>query len=69
MQITIYLPEDLIRKIDALVRKQGKSRSSLIQEALNRDLEAKKALNYPANTLSVFGAWQELSVEQVDKFR
>ncbi|MCI0415326.1 ribbon-helix-helix domain-containing protein [bacterium] len=69
MQITIYLSDDLIRKIDALARKQGKSRSSLIQEALNRDLESKKSVSYPTETLSVFGAWKDLSIEQIDEFR
>jgi Arc/MetJ-type ribon-helix-helix transcriptional regulator len=69
MQITIYLSDELIRKVDALARKQGKSRSSLIQEALTRDLDAKKAITYPADTLSVFGAWKDLSAEQIDEFR
>jgi predicted DNA-binding protein len=69
MQVTIYLSDDLIRKIDTLARKQGRSRSALIQEALSRDLETKKEISYPADTLSVFGAWKELSIEQIDEFR
>ncbi|HEY4491588.1 MAG TPA: ribbon-helix-helix protein, CopG family [Acidobacteriota bacterium] len=69
MQITIYLPDDLIRKVDSLARKQRKSRSALIQEALSRDLEATRTISYPGDTLSVFGAWKDLSVDQIDEFR
>jgi metal-responsive CopG/Arc/MetJ family transcriptional regulator len=69
MQITIYLPDDLIRRIDALAKKHGKSRSSLIQTALNAGLEAEKAVAFPEETLSVFGSWKELSVEEMKGLR
>ena len=69
MQITIYLSDELVQKLDALAKKQGRSRSSIIQSALNRGLEAEKATAYPLDTLSVFGAWKDLKMEQVQEFR
>ena len=69
MQITIYLADDLIRRIDVLAKKQGKSRSALIQAALTTGLEAEKAGEFPTETLSAFGSWKELSVAEVKEFR
>ena len=69
MQVTIYLSDDLIQRIDAIAKKQGRSRSSLIQAALTKGLEAEKATELPVDTLSVFGAWKDLETGRIQEFR
>ena len=69
MQITIYLSDDLIQEIDALAKKQKRSRSSLIQAALTKGLHAEKATEFPVDTLSVFGAWKDFEIKHSDEFR
>ncbi len=67
MQVTIYLPDGMIRKIDRLAKSEGRSRSSVVQELLQSGMEGKKAV--PSRTLSAFGAWKEGGVPSLAEIR
>jgi Ribbon-helix-helix protein, copG family len=68
MQITIYLPEELIAKVEDYAKKQEKSRSAAIQEILAEGLQ-KRSGGTPASDLKrFFGSW-EMSAEEIKEIR
>lgn len=63
MQITIYLPEDLIEEVEDYAKKKDKSRSAVIQEILSEGLK-KRSGGTPASDLkNFFGSWEMTSQE------
>jgi len=68
MQITIYLPEELIEEVEDYAKKKEKSRSAVIQEILAEGLH-KRSEGTPASTLKdFFGSW-EMSPEEIKEIR
>ncbi|MCI0442263.1 ribbon-helix-helix domain-containing protein [bacterium] len=68
MQITIYLSEDLIERVEDVAKKQDKSRSAVIQEILAEGLQ-KRSGGTPASDLrSFFGSW-EMSAKEIKEIR
>jgi Ribbon-helix-helix protein, copG family len=68
MQITIYLPEDLIERVEDVAKKQEKSRSAVIQEILAEGLE-KRMEGTPALSLNrFFGSWK-MSPQEIKEIR
>ena len=58
MQVTIYLSEEVIARIEALAKKNDKSRSAVIQEILLEGLQ-KRARGTPVSELlELFGSWK-----------
>ncbi len=69
MQVTIYLPNQLIEKIDSLAEKIGKSRSACIQEFLQQGLQRATRGTRPLTTLSAFGGWKDISNRKIKEIR
>lgn len=68
MQVTIYLPEDLIEEVEDYAKKQDKSRSAVIQEILAEGLQ-KRSGGTPASDLKrFFGSW-EMTPEEIKEIR
>lgn len=68
MQITIYLPEDLIEEVEDYAKKKDKSRSAVIQEILAEGLQ-KRTGGTPASDLKeFFGSW-EMNQEEIKEIR
>lgn len=68
MQITIYLPDELIERVETLARKKEKSRSAVIQEILIEGLQ-KRAKGTPSSELlPFFGSWK-MSLEEIKEIR
>jgi metal-responsive CopG/Arc/MetJ family transcriptional regulator len=68
MQITIYLPEDLIEELEMFAKKRDKSRSALIQEILAEGLQ-KRSGGTPASDLkNFFGSWK-MSANEIKEIR
>lgn len=68
MQITIYLPEELIEKVEDYAKKKEKSRSAVIQEILAEGLQ-KRSGGTPASTLKdFFGSWK-MSADEIKEIR
>ena len=71
MQVTIYLSEELIARLEVLAKKNDRSRSALIQEILMDGLK-KKALGTPASDLlPLFGSWKmaPLEIKEIRRIR
>ncbi len=56
MQVSIYLNEELVRKVDRLARREGRSRSKIIEALLEASL-AKPGGG--ARLKALVGAWQD----------
>lgn len=68
MQITIYLPEEVIKRVDILARKEDKSRSAVVQEILAEGLRKRSEGTPTAELLSSFGSWR-MSQREVNQIR
>lgn len=56
MQVSIYLREDLLRKIDRLAKRDRRSRSKIIEALIESSLEANPS---PARFDALVGAWKD----------
>lgn len=63
MQVTIYLTDDLIERVEELAQKTKKSRSAVVQEILAEGL-SRRSKGTPASELvSLFGSWKMTPTE------
>jgi len=65
MRVTIDLPDDTVIVLDRLRRATGRSRTSLVREAVERFLE--KVAD--GDRAAAFGAWRDIDVEGLDRLR
>jgi len=63
MQITIYLADELIDRVEDLAKKEEKSRSSLIQEILAEGLQRRGSGTAATEILKFFGGWKMTGAE------
>ena len=56
MQVSIYLKEELVKRVDRIARKEHRSRSKIIEALVESSLTKAR----PANGLdSLVGAWED----------
>lgn len=57
-QITFYLDEKLHKKLDQVVKREGKNRSVWIKEAIEDKINAPKAM--PEWWFKLWGSWEDV---------
>jgi predicted transcriptional regulator len=58
MNVSIYFDDDLLKKLDHETKRQGASRSELVQKAVHEYLsDRRRAL--PAGFREVLGSWED----------
>lgn len=68
MQVTIYLPDEVIQRVDKLAQKEDKSRSAVVQEILAEGLRKRREGTPTAELLSFFGSWK-MSQREMNQMR
>lgn len=63
MQVTIYLPNEMIDRIEEIADKSKKSRSAIIQDILAEGLEKRIQGTPSSEVVSLFGSWKMSSKE------
>ncbi|MBI5410749.1 MAG: ribbon-helix-helix protein, CopG family [Nitrospirae bacterium] len=56
MQVSIYLREELVRKVDSLAKRERRSRSKIIEALVNSSL--KRRGSEESRIASLVGAWK-----------
>lgn len=56
MQVSIYLSEDIIKKVDRLAKRERRSRSKIIESLLELSLES---IGEESHLQSLAGAWKD----------
>jgi CopG family transcriptional regulator/antitoxin EndoAI len=70
--VTLSVPPEMDRKINALMKKEGRTRSELLREALRRYMEEqewKEALRYGRTRAKDRGITEEQVEDIVDAYR
>lgn len=61
MQVSIYLREELVKKVDRLARREGRSRSKVIEALLEASLEKPSA---GSRFKALVGTWRDARTAQ-----